>query len=100
MGDHDRCQQRVLRQAAMSARAYGADRAAQGFRSQQHLDAFYAAYDHVRACGECGQPGPAAWLEHDASWQPTETRCAEGTRLDHASDPRNFTRDPDAWVYA
>jgi hypothetical protein len=63
-------------------REFDADRKAQGFRSQMHLDAFYTAYDHVKSCGECGQPGPAAWLEGDASWQPTETRCDESRRLD------------------
>jgi len=81
-------------------RIFDAQRAAQGFRSQEHLDAFYTAYDHVKACARCGQPGQSVWLEHDASWQPTETRCAEGKQLDQASDSRNFTRDPDAWVYA
>ena len=66
-------------------RAFDGDRKAQGFRSQEHLDAFYAARDHVRDCAECGMPGPAAWLEGDASWQPTETLCATGYELDAAS---------------
>lgn len=65
-----------------ATRVWDAGRKAQGFRSQAHLDAFYAAFDHVAACGECGKPGPAMWLEGSASWQPTETRCAEWRRLD------------------
>ena len=66
----------------MGERAFTAARQAQGFRSQAHLDAFYVAYDHVQGCGECGLPAPAMWLEGSASWQPTETRCAESRRLD------------------
>lgn len=68
--------------AEAGERQLTAARKAQGFVSQDHLDAFYRAYDHVQECGECGQPGPAAWLEGDASWQPTETRCAVARRLD------------------
>ena len=63
-------------------REWNAARKAQGFRSQAHLDAFYAAFDHLAACGRCGQPGPAMWLEGSASYQPTETRCGEWLRLD------------------
>lgn len=62
-------------------RVFTPARQAQGFRSQAHLDAHFAHSDHVRACGECRQPGPAAWLEGDASWQPTMRECAEGQRL-------------------
>jgi len=69
----------------MGERRFTQARREQGFRSQAHLDAFYVAYDHKQACGECGQPGPAAWLEGDASWQPTERECAEGRRLEVAS---------------
>ena len=65
-----------------ATRTFDAGRQAQGFRSQAHLDAWYVAYDHVKACGKCGQPAAAVWLEGDASWQPTETRCAEAHRLD------------------
>jgi histidinol phosphatase-like enzyme len=66
-------------------RAFDAQRQAQGFRSQEHLDAFYVAYDHQKACSECGKPAPAMWLEGSASWQPTMTVCAEGRRLDELS---------------
>ena len=66
----------------MGERVFTAARQAQGFRSQAHLDAFYVAYDHVKACGECGLPAPAMWLAGSASWQPAETRCAGARRLD------------------
>jgi hypothetical protein len=77
----------AVQQAPRSAftRTLTEARKVQGFGSQEHLDAFYAAYDHVQACPECGQPGPAAWLEGDASWQPTETRCGEANRLEQLS---------------
>ena len=60
-------------------------RKAQGFRSQGHLDAFFAAYDHGKTCAECSQPGLSVWLEGDASWQPTMGRCSAGRALDAAS---------------
>jgi hypothetical protein len=66
-------------------RMFTAERKAQGFRSLAHLDAPYRAADHKRACGECGQPGPARWLEGSASWQPTVRECAEGKRLERES---------------
>ena len=68
-----------------ASRIFGTDRAAQGFRSQAHLDAFLAYHDHTQACGECGQPGAATWLEGSASWQPTATVCPEGIRLQRIS---------------
>lgn len=71
-------------------RVWDAQRKAQGFRSQAHLDAFYVHVDHERACSECGQPGPAAWLEGDASWQPTSAQCATGRALFIASYSDNF----------
>ncbi len=66
-------------------RTWNTARREQGFRSQAHLDAFYAAYDHKKACSACQQPGLAYWNEADASWQPTENRCSEGKRLDMTS---------------
>jgi hypothetical protein len=64
-------------------RVFSPQREAQGFRSQAHLDAWYRAFDHTRACpaGVCGTPGPSAWLEGDASWQPTVRECEEARRL-------------------
>ena len=71
-------------------RVWDAQRQAQGFRSQAHLDAFYVHVDHERACAECGQPGPAVWLEGDASWQPTSAQCETGRALFLASYSENF----------
>jgi hypothetical protein len=61
-------------------REFNETRRAQGFRDQDHLDRWFRAYDHVQACGDCGQPGPA-YATTDGGWQPTETRCAEAVRL-------------------
>lgn len=71
---------------ANGSRIFDTDRAAQGFRSQAHLDTFYAYHDHVSGCGECRSLGPAMWLEGSASWQPTTTVCPEGIRLQRLSD--------------
>ena len=62
-------------------RTFTEARRRQGFRSQSHLDAFYAHLDHVQTCDECGAPGPAVWLDGSASWQPTVHECDEGARL-------------------
>ena len=66
-------------------RTFDQDRKTQGFKSQDHLDAFFAAYDHEKRCVECRQPGPAVWLDGSASWQPTMNRCPAGRALDVAS---------------
>lgn len=65
----------------MASRCFDAQRQADGFRSQAHLDAFYRYYDHATACSECGQPGEPTWLNSAASWQPTVTHCPTGHRL-------------------
>jgi hypothetical protein len=54
---------------------------AQGFRSQEHLDAFFTAYDHQLSCPVCSREGKSYWNEADASWQPTQAQCPEGVRL-------------------
>lgn len=60
-------------------RKFDEGRRLQGIVSQEHLDAFYAYYDHTLACEECSKPGPAHWSEADASWQPTMAPpCATG----------------------
>lgn len=64
-------------------RIFTARRAEQGFRSQAHLDAFYAARDHEDSCTACQTPGPAMPL--DDGQQPTMRRCAESLRLTTAS---------------
>lgn len=44
-------------------RAFNAKRQAQGFKSQAHLDAFYAYYDHAYGqCDECGSIAGGAWI--------------------------------------
>jgi hypothetical protein len=59
------------------------------FKSQAHLDAFYASYDHGKTCAEC-QRESSVWLEGDASWQPVRLQCDEGKRLNVASFSSNF----------
>lgn len=66
-------------------RVFNAARREQGFRNQEHLDAFYRYMDHVESCAECQKPGHSVWLEGDASWQPTVNRCPEGLRLERMS---------------
>ena len=60
-------------------RIFNQARKDQGFKSQTHLDAFYAHYDHTKACPECQKPGPGVWL--DDGFQPTMNECEEGKRL-------------------
>lgn len=84
------CREAGGQHIAADHRAFDAGRKAQGFRSQAHLDAHYAHVDHERACAECGQPGPAVWLEGDASWQPASAQCATGRALFLASYSENF----------
>lgn len=64
-------------------RVFNAARQAQGFRSQAHLDAFYASYDHGKSCTDC-QPS-MFWMDGDASWQPCTIPCPEAQRLSRAS---------------
>lgn len=63
---------------------YGRDfneaRRKQGFKSQEHLDAFYAAYDHQRGCPVCSTVSGSVWVVD--GWQPTLGRCEEARRLD------------------
>jgi len=70
-------------------RTFNAARRDQGFKSQQHLDAFFAAYDHSHSCPECLKPGTPVAI--DDGMQPTMNRCSEGMRLDRASFSENFS---------
>lgn len=63
-------------------RIFNEARKAQGFRSQAHLDAFFASYDHTKNCADCKAKDGGVWL--DDGWQPTEGRCDEAKRLDAA----------------
>ena len=61
-------------------RIYDDNRKAQGFRSQGHLDAFFAYYDHTTACPECQTSGPGAII--DDGCQPTHLLCPTARALD------------------
>ena len=54
-------------------------RKAQGFKSQEHLDAWSAYYRHTESCAECRKPGPGVYL--DDGFQPTQNRCAVAREL-------------------
>ncbi len=64
-------------------RAFCHVRKAQGFKSQAHLDAFFAASDHTATCAACRTAGTPVWIGD--GMQPTMNRCAEGRRLDAIS---------------
>lgn len=64
-------------------RQFDAARQAQGFRSQEHLDAFFAAFDHARDCASCKALDGHVLL--DDGYQPTEGRCSDARRLDAAT---------------
>ena len=57
----------------MGSRIFNDDRRRQGFKSQPHLDAFYAYVDHTVACAECNRPGKPVLLSD--GYQPTLRRC-------------------------
>lgn len=78
----------VTTTAQQFSREYDGGRIAQGFRTPEHWEAFLAYVEHLAACPECSQPGPAMWLEGSASWQPTSRLCAEGVRLQRISDAK------------
>lgn len=65
------------------SRQFDAARQAQGFRSQAHLDAFYAAMDHVAGCPAC--KALDGYVELDDGMQPTDGRCPVALRLDVAT---------------
>lgn len=66
-------------------RSFTEKREAQGFKSQAHLDAFYAYYDHAYGgCNDCGQESGGAWI--DDCFQPAIKICAEGRRLQAIAD--------------
>jgi hypothetical protein len=67
----------------MFTRTFDAARKAQGFRSQAHLDAFYAYFDHtVSCCKACSALD--GYAELDDGLQPTMGQCDEARRLDAA----------------
>lgn len=64
-------------------RSFNQARKEQGFRSQAHLDAFFAAYDHTEGCAACKALDGFALV--DDGWQPTSGRCETAKRLERAS---------------
>lgn len=64
----------------MYTRTFNAARLAQGFRSQAHLDAFFAVSVHVASCAECAARD--GYVELDDGIQPTSGRCPEAQRLE------------------
>lgn len=63
----------------MGSREFTPARKAQGFRSQAHLDAFYAAYDHAQTCPDCQG---TAYVELFDGLQPVAVRCETWKELD------------------
>lgn len=60
-------------------RDFTPERAAQGFRDQAHLDAWYRYYDHTLGCDECKARNGHVLL--DDGWQPTMGRCPVAREL-------------------
>lgn len=64
-------------------RSFNRARAQQGFKSQEHLDAFYRAYDHTTTCPVCTTVSGSVWTGD--GYQPVAARCDEGKRLETES---------------
>lgn len=62
-------------------RTFDAARHAQGFRSQAHLDAFFAGYDHARACPVC-----SSIAGYTDEGQPYHGRCDTARELDAVTE--------------
>jgi hypothetical protein len=71
-----------------AGRAYDEQRREQGFRSQAHLDAFYASHDHTQACAVCSSIG--GYAPYDDGMQPYMNQCEMGRSLYAASLCENF----------
>ena len=54
-------------------------RKAQGFKSQDHLDAFYRSFDHQQSCTVCSTI--AGYMELSDGLQPYLGQCDEGAQL-------------------
>ena len=65
------------------SRIFNEARKTQGFKSQAHLDAFYAVMDHRDGCVECQKTGHGVWIGD--GFQPTQNECAEAQRLNKIS---------------
>lgn len=69
-------------------RQFTDERREQGFRSQPHLDAFYASNDHAQACPTCSRIG--GYVPIDDGMQPYMDQCETGRALFAASFSENF----------
>lgn len=70
----------------MAGRVFDAARKAQGFKSQEHLDAFYAYHDHSKQ--ECCQHFEQQVIGGSFDWScyAVQQLCAEGQRLQQLWD--------------
>ena len=59
------------------------ERKSQGFKSQDHLDAFYAAFDHTSTCPVCSRV--SGYVPYDDGLQPVMGRCDTGRQLEAVS---------------
>ena len=64
----------------MATRNFDKARRQQGFRSQEHLNAFFEYYDHTCACPECQKPGQPVLV--DDGYQPAMNRCDKARSLE------------------
>lgn len=73
---------RPLSDAGEYGRTFNEARRRQGFRSQEHLDAFYRSWDHQQACAACQR---VIYVPFDDGWQPAHDLCDEGHTLQEQS---------------
>lgn len=66
-------------------RSFDAAREAQGFRSQAHLDSWFAYFDHTENCATCAALDGHVML--DDGNQPTAGRCAAAVALNAKISP-------------
>jgi len=62
-----------------ATRIFTESRKLQGFRSQGHLDAWFAAYDHANTCPDCQG---TSYAECHDGLQPVSIRCPKWKELD------------------
>lgn len=65
------------------SRNFNDARQAQGFRSQAHLDAFFAAFDHTESCADC--KARDGFVALNDGMQPTSGRCDVASHLEAAT---------------
>ena len=71
-----------MTQTTAFGREFNESRKVQGFQSQAHLDAFFAAFDHNQGCADCRQRDGHVLLNE--GWQPTVGSCAIHQQLERA----------------